>query len=196
MKLQAIRKACMDRDTFYILDRPDGRQWISNGAAAWPVEGIEIEEGSVGALFDIPEKKQGLVSITRREYADGRFQAEPMEDYEMELKDLGDILYRGNVYKALKNDEGVMLIDIRWLKPVQAGNGYRYCERYAQGREPLVAVYGDLLAGALIMPMTGKNARKILEDAWNILREKIRGDQEQPEEETGEQLSMEEENEH
>ena len=34
MKIQAIKKACMEREAFYIFDCENGRQYISNGKAS------------------------------------------------------------------------------------------------------------------------------------------------------------------
>ena len=56
MKIQAIKRLCMDRGAFYLFNCKNGQQFLCNGAAAWPVEGIRITEGMIPALFDISEK--------------------------------------------------------------------------------------------------------------------------------------------
>ena len=58
MKIQAIRKACLARGVFYVFNRPGGQQFLSNGVAAWPVDGIRVTEGMIPALFDLNEKQQ------------------------------------------------------------------------------------------------------------------------------------------
>lgn len=40
VKIQAIKKLCMERVAFYIYNCVRGQQFLSNGMALWPVEGI------------------------------------------------------------------------------------------------------------------------------------------------------------
>ena len=180
MKLQAIKKACNDRGNYLVLVANDGRQWLSNGPAAWPVDGITLTEEAIPAVFDIPPKKQKEVQIAVREYSDERFCIEPMNDYELPLQEAGRVLIGGTVYMALKNDRGLMLIDTDWLKPITSKDGrYTFFERWKMDRQPLVAVYTDFFVGGLIAPFVGEDAAKKLEELKEIVYTPVYGHKEE-----------------
>ena len=164
MKIQAIRKACMARGVFYVFDCADGRQFLSNGVAAWPVDGITVTEGMIPALFDLNEKQQQKLSIHEMEMTDERFTLEPVGG-ETPLEDLGLVWSAGNLYRALKNDSGLLLIDTAQTKPGENKDGnFVYAERQGKpGKAPLIACYGDMLASALVMPVKAGDIRKMLE---------------------------------
>lgn len=175
MKLQAIKKCCNDQGSFLVLNAADGRQWLSNGAAAWPVEGIRITKEAIPAIFDIPQKKLEGMHIDEAAYQDPRFTIEPQNDTELQLEELGSVLSGGSVWTALKNDRGLVFINADYLKPVASKTGhYTYMERWDVNRGPLVAVYDDFFVGALIMPVYGQNAEGIITALRRIAREDIR----------------------
>lgn len=163
MKIQAIKRLCMDRDTFYLYNCKNGQQFLCNGAAAWPVEGIRITEGMIPALFDISEKQQTKVNIHEREYTDERFCVEPWPG-EKPLEDMGTVWDSGKFYKALKGENGLLFIDLAQTKPGENKEGkFVFFERGEEGRMPLVACYGDMLAGALVMPTKARAIMETLE---------------------------------
>jgi len=171
MKLQAIKKACLAGGVIDILNTKCGAQWICNGEAAWPVEGIKITESNVGILFDLTEKQDMETPIRETEWKDPRFPLTPMAE-DVQLEDLGDVLSNGKVYKALRDDGGVLFIDTAWLKPAAKKDAnWRFFERTTPGRGPIVAAFCDMLAGAIIMPVTGEG---IMEALVRIAREPLR----------------------
>lgn len=175
MKLNAIKKACNDQGAFYVFNCQDGRQWLSNGRGAWPVEGIKITESAIPAIFDLSEKKQNSVSIRAMDYSDKRFTLEPQSDYEIPLEDLGNVWYQGTLYRALKNDAGMIFIDTTNLKPAESKEGdFQYFERTAAGRLPLVACYADFFVSALVIVEDQKTAARIIEYMNKVAREPIR----------------------
>ena len=163
MKLQAIKQRCKDRDTILILNAGDGRQWISNGSASWPVEGIRIHEGALAALFDLTPKQVKEMRIEELDWSDERFTVEPQNDYELPLEEIGHVLAMGDIWVALKNDKGVLFIRADELKPIDGKDGrYTFMERWARYEGPMVAVYGDMLTGGLIQPVYGKGAEDMI----------------------------------
>ena len=171
MKIQAIKKACMEREAFYIFDCENGRQYISNGKASWPVEGIRITTDIIPVIFDIDEKKKEKIIIPETPVPDEeRFSLEPMQGEEM-LEDLGIVFYGGDFYRALKGTDGLLFIDTALLKPGENKEGkFMYCARKKEGRTPLVACYGDMLVSALIVP---ENARAIMRQIEKISYEPL-----------------------
>lgn len=157
MKINAIKKLCMERVAFYIYNCPHGQQFLSNGMALWPVEGIQITKDMIPALFDINDKQQEKITI-REIYADDeRFTLEPM-DGEEELEDIGPVWDCGVFYRVLKGRDGLIFIDAALTKPGENKDGkFIYCLRKKPGSVlPMVACYGDMLASAIVMPSKGK----------------------------------------
>lgn len=161
MKIQAIKKACMENGVFYIYNCENGRQYLSNGQAFWPVEGIKITPDIVPVIFDIDEKKKEKIAIYEWPIPDKeRFTVEPTPGEE-ELEDLGLVFYGGDFYRALKGTDGLLFIDTTMTKPGENKEGkFRYCVRKKEGGIPLVACYGDMLVSAIIVP---HKAREIME---------------------------------
>lgn len=194
MKLQAIKKCCNATGRYALLNCPDGQQWISNGEAGWPVEGIRLTAAAIPAIFDISQKKQEKVVIQEGEITDERWQITPMENEEP-LKELGQAMRGGTKLRILESSKGVLMIDIDLEKPaVRADSAPFYFLRTAEGRTPMVVIYSDMLVGGLVMPITGKGCQQVLDMMSVIGNSKARPitpkDME-PDEETGEQLSME-----
>lgn len=193
MKLQKIKQVC---DGIYVLfNCPDGQQWIGDGSAAYPVEGIVLSKDAIPAVFDILRKKLEETVIQETDVEDERFRIVPAAEEEP-LNDQGDVLYLGNVYRALLGRDGLLCIPRETLKPVEGkDDGLRFFARRSDraGGTPLIAVYTDLLCGALIMPMATKGVENIQEDmrrkldfpAWPI------GQRVQPQEPLQQQTEME-----
>ena len=58
MKLSRIKSRCKAKKTCYILQDVDAAtQWISNGIAAYKVDGIWLDENAIKAIFDISQKE-------------------------------------------------------------------------------------------------------------------------------------------
>ena len=164
MKIQAIKKLCMERVAFYIYNCVRGQQFLSNGMALWPVEGIQLTAAMIPALFDINDKQQEKVSIREIFQDDERFTIEPM-DGEEQLEDLGLVWEDGKFLRALKGADGIIFIDAALTKPGENKDGkFIYCLRKRPGSSfPLVACYGDMLVSALVMPTIGRGIMERLE---------------------------------
>ena len=149
----AIKKLCMERVAFYIYNCRHGQQFLSNGMALWPVEGITLTKAMVPALFDINDKQQEKITINEIFQDDERYTIEPM-DGEEQLEDLGLVYDCGNFYRALKGKDGIVFIDAALTKPGENKDGkFVYCLRARPGVAfPLVACYGDMLVSAIVMP--------------------------------------------
>ena len=172
VKIQAIKKLCMERVAFYIYNCQHDQQYLSNGMALWPVEGIHLTAAMIPALFDINEKQQEKITIREIYMDDERYSLEPMQGEEA-LEDLGIVWDCGTFFRALKSREGVLFIDTALTKPGENKEGkFLYCLREKPGSSfPLVACYGDMLASAIVMPMKGKG---IMERMAKITYEPLR----------------------
>lgn len=192
MRLNEIKKACNAQGEYTIFNCPDGQQWLCNGAAAWPVEGITITAGIVPAIFDLSPKQQAEMSIREGETTDERFRISPMEGEET-LKELGDVLFHGTIYRALESAAGLILINRDWIKPAaRAADDMIFTLRAPEGRAPMVAVYADMFCSGLIMPIHQKRVKQIQEEMGRMLMGHVRriGKDVEDEAEDGEQTTL------
>lgn len=151
MKLQAIKKNCLNKLRFEIINTPSGAQWIGDGGSFWAVDGMRLNEEMIPALFDLTEKQ--ICNCVIREIEVQALMWANREGYrgERKLDPLGMIWCEKDLYLALSlENEGLIMIPERALKPLRKDDEYRM---YAL-RDNVVAVYSDLLCDALICPMT------------------------------------------
>lgn len=168
MKLQAIKKACNARKTFLILNCPSGQQWIGNGFACWPVEGITVTTEAIQAIFEIPQEKREEYDIREGEKNDERLSIVPAEK-EIPLEDLGDVLDHGIIYKILRAPDGIMAINTDYIKPADKKDAdLRYFLRPKDGRNPIIAVYADMFVSGIIMQLNGMGTKIIKKNINSI----------------------------
>ena len=161
MKLGKIKAACKARQMCYILQDVHGaNQWISNGQAFYKLEGIWLDENSVRAIFDIPEKKwhndwaHKVVDVKdmRAENAEMIYTVWLAEqEVELEPCPMRFLIYEE--IRCFKTPDGrVVYAPAEDFKPLE-GN-VRYALRRAPGCEPVIAVYHDLLCegGVMVFP--------------------------------------------
>jgi pyruvate/2-oxoacid:ferredoxin oxidoreductase beta subunit len=120
--------------------------------------------------FDLTPKKLDEMYIQETEWKDPRFEVEP-QDNDAPLQDVGNVLFRGEVLKALKGDGGLLFISTELLKPVSGKKEELvFFGRSMEGKAPLVAVFGDMLCGGLIAPLDGT---AVMEKLEKITREPL-----------------------
>ena len=159
MNIQHIKRACMNARTAMILDTPDGQQWIGNGAAAYLVEGIRVDERALTFLFNMSEKQESEMYMLERNTDDPRFTDTPYEGEEAPAVELGLITYLGEDRLALKTVGGVMFIRYAYVSAIK--EKYRsFTARWWDGR-PLIAVYDGMFCKALIVPMGNNDVESI-----------------------------------
>lgn len=176
MNINAIKKVCMENKRVALMQNPrTGDMWISNGFAAYVADAeITVNAENVLHLFDLAdaeEKKKpfvtkGVIEDTRFW---GKYGASEIEEL---LKDLGAVWYGGELFRALLSRDGILFIPVKYLKPVK---GEDYCEFYLRRTDEgmTVAVYTDLFAAAMIMPIVGGPAEKMKESLEEITREAV-----------------------
>lgn len=163
MNIQAIKRACMDARTAVIYDAVNGGQWISNGAVAYQVEGIRVDERGLPYLFNLSEKQEAQMYMSERAIDDPRFSDEPMGEGEETAAELGMMVYQDMDILALKTSGGVMFIRYAYAAAVK--EKYRsYSVRWWEGR-PLIAVYEGMFCKALIVPMCNVDVETIQKKA-------------------------------
>ena len=158
MNINAIKTLTGAGKYCSVLTAPDGKQWITEGHAAWLVEDVKIESAAtIASLFNLSEKQieksKIVVNDTTSKIFDGAdaLNQEPLEE-------LGMIYSEGVLYIGLKSEKGAIWINADFLKPVR--EDYRqYFVRWHEGDDPTIAVYDDLMTcKAIILPITPDGA--------------------------------------
>lgn len=170
MNIQAIRPACKRRGICTLITHAaTGQQWISDGAGAYPVEGIEISKAALPALCNFDADELGKISLSEALIADDRFTLEPVP-HEQDCEDLGLVYALGQLFRALRTPNGILFIDATELRPAEGKAGIdRFAVREnANGK--LIAAYRGLLAKALIAPVQPDASRNIMDALERILR--------------------------
>lgn len=151
MNLSAIKRNCMGRRRAVIYNSINGGQWITNGVAAWLVEGIKVDEEAIVSLFNLSVKQQTDMLISEKTVSDRRFTYLPI-DGEEKAEELGAMVWKdGETYLALFSSRGTMWIPYGTVKHIKADN--RRCFIRWDGDRPMVAVYGDVFCCVLVLPL-------------------------------------------
>ena len=79
MNIQAIRTTCKRQGICTLITHAaTGQQWISDGAGAYPVEGIEISKAALPALCNFDANELDKILLSETVSADERFSLEPV----------------------------------------------------------------------------------------------------------------------
>lgn len=151
MNIQTIKRECMSRRMAVIQDAVGAGQWISDGIAAWPVEGITVDVDGLKALFNLTEKQETKIQMREVAIADPRYARYMMEDEE-QSDELGAMLFGDEVFVALKSRRGNLFIPYSSVKHIKEENRF-YGIRWAAGF-PLVAAYNGFTCAALVLPLS------------------------------------------
>lgn len=172
MKLNAIKRCCMDKGQFLVFRSPEGR-WLSNGSACWPTDGVVIRAEDVRAIFAISRKQMETIIIQEREVDDERL-ALGAAPHEEELEMRGQVWDDGRLYAILQGRSGVArLIDTAWLKPVEnSDEDMRFFLRPGSGGD-WVAAFGGLLAEAIVAPESVERAEEIMGRVRELARMRV-----------------------
>lgn len=151
MNIQAIKRECVSRRMVVIQNAVGAGQWISDGIAAWPVEGIRLDVDGLKALFNLTEKQETKIQMREVAIADPRYERYMMEDEE-QSDELGAMLFGDEVFLVLESARGNLFIPYSSVKHIKEENRF-YGVRWGYGR-PLVAAYNGFTCAALVLPLS------------------------------------------
>lgn len=118
------------------------------------MEGLKaLDPEGIEALFNLTAKKRAKWYINEVEIEKDRwrFSVEPV-DVEEDAEDVGHVAWEDEIFIALRTERGNLFIPLSPLKHIKAENR-RYAVRWVPEGEPIVAVYGDVMVHALVMPV-------------------------------------------
>lgn len=160
-----------------IYDIPRGEyteQWISNGCALYPLEGLPyIEESNLPALLSVPEKDLKKWRFVHYENAPAGYCFDDDDPGERAVKE-PPITFgtAGDVIKPLLSGSRVTFIKWEYLLPVNS-DGITMFERETAGGNKYIAVKEGLFIKALIMPYDAfrtEHLTALLEDMARVCR--------------------------
>lgn len=170
MNIQAIRTTCKRQGICTLITHAaTGQQWISDGAGAYPVEGIEISKAALPALCNFDANELDKILLSETVSADERFSLEPVP-HEQNCEDLGMVYAFGQLFRALRTPNGILFIEAAELRPVEGKDGIdRFAVRENESGK-LLAAYRGLLAKALIVPTSPEMHSHIMDALDSFLR--------------------------
>ena len=196
MKLNKLGKSMKEgRREVTLLTDPECQLWVRIKDAAYAAEPeLGLTRENLLAIVDIDKDKRNRYSVREGMTKDTRFSI--YYDNEAEDPNRLHVLALFDHTLLLADPEGAILgIDARLLSPIESENGnafyIRYSHQQREGEEtPLVAVFDDILCGALIMPIPREQLEKLMDLCRDVSKRRtimpIHADE-------GEQLSLLEE---
>jgi hypothetical protein len=168
MNLSAIKALTGAGKFCTVMNAPDGKQWITEGHAAWLVEDLRIEsELTVASLFNLTDNQMDRARIVIQETTSPIYCAADAVNEEP-LDELGMVYSGGAYYIGLMSERGALWINSDYLKPVR-DDYRRYYARWHEGDHPTIAVYDDLTTcKAIVLPLTPDGAEAVRMDAMKL----------------------------
>ena len=158
MKLKKVIHLCHQEKTFRLFDKigKGGEivQWLSDGFAAYPLNGLPIlDEDTLCAVFDISEKQLKNTSVRRLTMPDALNVGDTDPDERILKDDDFSITYGGTQVKPLKTRNGIIFIQQKYLAPLEdVLDVVQLYERVTPDGQTYVAAKAGLLIAAVIFP--------------------------------------------
>lgn len=169
MKLKDVAKLCASTGIIQ-LSEVEGRQWIGNGYASYPVHGLpELGTDTVAAVLDFDENKQEKMQIAQMGLAD----LFDLDDMRAGEKSLTDVILRfvrkGRTIDAWTTEDGeVVFTDAALTKPYLADDNKAqlYLRRTKRGQSYIVGKSGMFVSALLMTYCFDQEAATELETAF------------------------------
>lgn len=183
MKLKKVISLCHQRKTFRLFDKisENGEivQWMGDGCAAYPLNGLPIlDEETLCAVFDISEKQLKNTSIRRLAMPDVLNIGDTDPDERVLKDDDFSIIYGGTEVKPLKARNGIIFIQQKYLAPLEdVLDVVQLYERVTPDGQTYVAAKAGLLIAAVIFPYSVINEKfvtrleEITQESRRVLNE-------------------------
>lgn len=158
IKIKKIVDLCVKSGAMHIYTNPDdGIQWMTDGSAIYPLEGIPVVDGNyICALYDITDKKAAKMAIeTHEELPQGLDFSDTVEgESPANIEDMV-ICTDGMSYVPILTEIGQIFIDNKYLSPlsnIEMSDLHFYLRHDSSGK-PIIAVKQGMLLIAMIYPI-------------------------------------------
>jgi hypothetical protein len=159
MKVKKIGALCKARGVCYLFDELTeageiGRQWISNGAAMWPVSGLPMpREANLSTLFDFSESTVEKMKIAEKELPGWLCGVSyDLRDGEPQLQESSiRIRADGEEFMAVTSGASVYWLRADYLKPCWTKETQLILRKDEDG-DAVIAVCDGLFLSGIVMP--------------------------------------------
>ena len=158
MRIKQIEKLCKRDKTIVLFDDTRGEhpaQWIGDGKAAYPVEGLpELDRDAIFTIFSVPDNKQDKWAYHRLNTLPDILCFEDKMEGEAEAKEIGELqlVRNGRTLKAVRTSRGIIFYDTIYMEPISDLFNLSIFERSTKEGASYIAVKTGFLLRALIMP--------------------------------------------
>lgn len=158
MKIKSIAQLCKRSKHIILFDKKQGdfvRQWIGDGGALYPVDGLPyLEAESVFTIFDILEKQREKIHFSNSD-APGEYNYEDICESENIINDrYMSIVSADRVLMPLQTQKGITFIDTRYLAPLSdVFETLELYERVTRGGQIYIAAKAGFMLMAIILPV-------------------------------------------
>ena len=170
MIFKNLTALCRQQKRIYLFGDEEETQWISDGAAIYPLHGMPgMTDKVLPQIFDIPEKDLGKYHIKQEDGLPGGFDYEDVGQKEIMLRPEPWILKRyETILCPVRTSRGLMFYNPDYLKPLlDVQDRLEIYEREHANGTIYFAVKSGFLLQAIILPMRAENG-KMLEELLTL----------------------------
>lgn len=171
MKISAIKRV-ITRGREIVIYEDDEGQWIGTKDACYKVDGVMIDEKSIGGLLDISEGK--LTEMTVHTELMCVSALRPVEDFpNLGIRQMMPVVW-DKTYIPIRVEDELYLLDAEKLKAAKVGRDepYLMMRRNAQG-DPLVLVGDGMRVNGIIRPENMQAVEVVLDMARELMHLRI-----------------------
>lgn len=165
MKAKEIKKSCLETGRMDILTTTDGKTWISNGRAYWPMPDIDLTEANAPAVFDMSLDDECKIDVRAGAPSVGDYGYIGPQDGEIPLyymQELGELMLLSTEVK--REDGQAVLIHWKDLIPARVkGQTMHYFLRKWTAKSWIVVGYNGMEVGVLAMPEGAERVASVFE---------------------------------
>ena len=174
MKLARIMKA-LRGTALSIVNGEDGFQWVGDGTAYYLVDQtLDLTEDNLLSVMDIDEKKRKKYTVRTIEgQRTPMIDICPQEGCDQALNPLLSASWAGELVTIMTSETGEAAAVLQsQIAPADGDEPLQFCLRRsidrdtAEERQPVVAVFRDMLCCAVIMPVQARTMTEI----WRMMR--------------------------
>ena len=172
MKIKKVVDLCKRSGRISLFIDNDGTQWISDGAAVYPMIDAPIfDKDSLCATFDITEKQQeGILFEFKAEMPDKLCFADNSENETYAERNDISLYYKNNEFYIYHSAAGALYMKAKYLNPLDV-EGLEVYLRYMSGGQPYFACKIGFMLQAVIMPYQIEKTDEEFFKQLNILYE-------------------------
>ena len=167
MKIKTVIAICK-KDRRIALFDGGGRQWVGTGAAMYPLlDAPYFDKESLCATYDIDDAAREKILFTNDAPLPLNFETNDHSESEAKC-DTMTICYYGDILRPVHTEQGIMLINERYLSPF-AGDDTDIYVRYTESGGAYFAVKRGFMLYGIIMPVM--ITESFAEDIKSLARE-------------------------